>query len=275
MPRRLLALGDVLPLTCTRSGTCCHGKEIRITPWELACLARARGESAAAFRERDTVDAGTRLRVTGPPGWRGLPSCSQYDPARGCVAHVGRPLACRLFPLGRELAGGKERIFHDGAALPCLDGCPEVAALPHLTVADYLVQQGVAAPAAVRDAYLEIALDLADAALGLVHDSGLAAGSDRRWLAAWRQARDGGPAAWLMLLGPDWHGVLTTPACTAPVADGLAWTHEHAALISAHAGQPASELALVVRLFAAACLLVQGVGGEVPEISGRWIAQVA
>lgn len=124
--RRQLADGDLLPLTCTRSGTCCHGKDIRITPWELARLARGCGLDPAAFRERRTADAGARLAMAGAPGWRGQRACALYDPAAGCTAHAERPLACRLYPLGREVRGGRARIMHEGRAFPCLDGCPVI-----------------------------------------------------------------------------------------------------------------------------------------------------
>jgi hypothetical protein len=31
-----LRLTDCLPLTCTRTGACCHGKMVWLNPWELA-----------------------------------------------------------------------------------------------------------------------------------------------------------------------------------------------------------------------------------------------
>jgi hypothetical protein len=34
-----IALTDCLPLTCTRTGACCHGKMVWLNPWELARLA--------------------------------------------------------------------------------------------------------------------------------------------------------------------------------------------------------------------------------------------
>ena len=269
MNRRILSSDDVLPLTCTRSGTCCHGKDIRITPWELDRLAHARGLAAREFRDRCTDDAGTRLRL-GAPGWRGLPACSQYDPARGCTVHAARPLACRLYPLGREVQGGEARIIHEGAAFPCLDGCPDVVALPAMTVAAYLEGQGAGPFSEVRDAYLELAQDLADAAFTLVFEGGIGQGSDRRWANAWRIAVDGGPAAWPTVLGVAWHDRLTAPGI--PAAEPGAWLEQHRGMLQEQAGQAAPAVACV-RLFASALLLFQAVGGEATVMGRRWLDQ--
>ena len=268
--RTVLAPSDVLPLTCTRSGTCCHGKDIRITPWELARLAQARGISAREFRERDTADAGTRLRL-GTPGWRDLPACSQYDPGMGCTVHAARPLACRLYPLGREVQGGEVRIIHEGSAFPCLDGCPEVSTLPRLTVAAYLEGQGAEPFAVARDAYLELAQDLAEAAFTMVFDGGLGAGSDRRWANAWRVAVDGGSTAWPSVLGPVWHDQLTIPEI-AIGTDAGRWPEEHGGAVQELAAEAAPAVACV-RLFASALLLFQAVGGEAAVMGRRWLAQ--
>ena len=97
-----LTLTDNLPLTCSRSGTCCHGKTVRLNPWELACLAEAKGLTPRAFRDRYCDFGGIHLRFDGAPGWRQQPACSQYVPDFGCSVHLGRPLACRLYPLAAK-----------------------------------------------------------------------------------------------------------------------------------------------------------------------------
>ncbi len=268
--RTVLAPSDVLPLTCTRSGTCCHGKDIRITPWELARLAQARGLAPRAFREQFTEDAGTRLRLAAP-GWRGLPACSQYDPASGCTVHAARPLACRLYPLGREVQGGEVRIIHEGAAFPCLDGCPEVSDLPRLTVATYLDGQGTGPFAVARDAYLELSQDLAEAAFTLVFDGGVGSGSDRRWANAWRVAVEGGPSVWPVVLGPDWFDRVTIPEIDIATDTGR-WRELHGEAVLGLATEAAPAVACV-RLFASALLLFQAVGGEAAVMGRRWLAQ--
>ena len=64
-----LTLTDNLPLTCSRSGTCCHGKTVKLNPWELACLAEAKGQTPRAFRDRYCDFGGIQLRFDGAPGW--------------------------------------------------------------------------------------------------------------------------------------------------------------------------------------------------------------
>lgn len=194
MAATVLASGDRLPLTCTRSGTCCHGKVVWLNPWELACLALARGMPPRDFRDRHTDSGGIRLRFDGPPGWRGMAACSQYAPDRGCVAHGGRPLACRLYPLGRERQRDRVRYVHEGRRFPCLDGCPEVRALPRLSVAEYLAGQDTAAGEAAQDAYLEVMQDLAEGAFVVLFDSGLAASGDRGTVPRWSVLAEMPPA---------------------------------------------------------------------------------
>lgn len=277
--RRYLAGGDRLPLTCTRSGTCCHGKDIRITPWELARLAAARGVPPAVFRDGSTADGGTRIAMGGAPGWKGLRACSLYDPAAGCSVHAARPLACRLYPLGRELRGGQARIIHEGRRFPCLQDCPEVETLPRLSVDEYLAGQGVEAWAAPRDAYLEIAQDLAEGAFVLVFESGLAA-SGADWLGGWRRVSGGAPAAWVAALAPGWHDLLIAPALAAPLEDGPAWSAAHAAAMRERAQggfgilrDRAALAAASASMLGAAMLMIHAVGGDATEVGGRWLAQ--
>jgi len=271
--RTILDLDEVLPLTCTRSGTCCHGKDIRLTPWELARLAQARRHSARNFRDSFTVDAGTRLRLDGPLGWRGLSACSQYTVEGGCSVHAARPLACRLYPLGRERQGGTVRIIHEGRRFPCLDGCPEVEQLAKLTVREYLAGQGSEPFALVRDAYLDIAQDLAEGAFTLVFDGGLRDGQDQRWRQAWQVAVDDGPLRWPTLLGAEWYDMLTVPQLEVALDDGVDWSHAHAEALQLLANSESSAAHASVRLFCGALLLFRAVGGEVAELGRRWLAQ--
>jgi Fe-S-cluster containining protein len=268
----------VLPLTCTRSGTCCHGKDISLTPAELARLARANGMSASAFRAAHTSAGGTRLRMSGPAGWRGMAACSQYDPQHGCRVHPARPLACRLYPLGRERAGERERFFHEGERFPCLDGCPEVTSLPRLTVADYLRGQEIVELCQVRDAYLEIAQDLAEGAFVLVFDSGLAESGDGDWRQRWQAVADGGPEAWIVALGSEWHDLITVPELGA--VSERDWIQAHARLLQSQAQERLASLsdqaqlgAASATLLAGAVLLLHGVGADSPAIARAWLVK--
>lgn len=269
--------GDRLPLTCTREGTCCHGKEVRINPWELAALAAARGMAPEAFRDSCT-EAGAVLRFDGRPGWRGLAACSQYDPAaRGCRAWAGRPLACRLYPLGRERrADGPARYLHQGRRFPCLDGCPGVAALAHLTVAEYRAGQGAAEGEAVQDAYLELMQDLAEGAFAIAFDSGLAR-RGRGFLARWQAMADLDPLRRAAALG-DWFGHLTSPGL--PAGDGAAFAARHRQELQARAQRDFAALADAEALAAASALMLglalhcaDGIGADRPAAAAAWIAR--
>jgi uncharacterized protein len=271
----ILALEDRLPLTCTRAGACCRGKAIWLNPWEVACLARARRLSPRELRDRDTTDGGIRLRL----GEEEPSLCSQYDPARGCVAHDGRPLACRLFPLGRRREGSSLRYMHPGAIFPCLDGCPEVRDLPCLTVAEYLEGQHTGGGEVAQDAYLEVTLDLAESALALFLEGGLAASGDRDTLPRWRSLGAMPDADRAVTLPRDWFDALTVPPIEAPLGDPAAFVQEHRGLLQARLEEVSRALGtgaelreLCGRTMALSLHLGRSIGTDPRDLAARWIA---
>lgn len=189
MKSKHLSLDDNLPLTCSRTGTCCHGKIVRINPWELAQFSRSMGMSSKEFHRRHLDALGMQIRFDGKEGWKGLPACSLYDASRGCVAHEGRPLACRLYPLGRELQRGEVRYMHRGQEFPCLEGCAEVLQLPLMTVREYLKGQCISQTVLAQDLYLEMLQDLADGAMALLLETGVDREGIKRVLRKWEQWR--------------------------------------------------------------------------------------
>lgn len=266
----VLAVTDVLPLTCTRLGTCCHNKQVWLNPWELASLAQARGLTSGEFRERFT-DQGIRLRFAG--------ACSQYDSSRGCSAHPGRPLACRLYPLGREKRGSTVRYVHEGRQFPCLAGCPTVVELPRLSVGDYLAGQGVVPGEIAQDVYVDMAQDLAEGAFVVLFESGLAQRRGAEVLERWRKAIAADSLQREALIGQSWLDLLTVPSLTADLADPAAWIAEHRAAFQATAqtsfGSLRDEHNLAdasVRFFALALHLLQAVGGEPAAPGHQWLA---
>jgi uncharacterized protein len=171
-----LTATDRLPLTCTRLGTCCHGHRILLSPWELAWLAQGLGVSPRVLRDTRTVGGGTQLKADGPVGIHGpathrVPACTLYDPAQGCRAHAQRPLACRLYPLGRQRHDGAIRYYHPGTVMPCRELCPTVTELPERSVGEYLREQDISAGAAAHDGYASLAYGLVNAAL-VIADAG-------------------------------------------------------------------------------------------------------
>jgi Fe-S-cluster containining protein len=146
-------LSDVMPLTCSREGTCCRAALIHITPWEVAVLARATGHSPRSFRDRHTVQGGTVLRFGTDLDGAGGRHCDLYRDGTGCTVHPARPLACRLYPLGRSRKNGASAYHHPGRTKSCADLCPDSQVLPRMSVGDYLAGQQVEAGEAAHDAY--------------------------------------------------------------------------------------------------------------------------
>lgn len=270
----LLDVNDRLPLTCSRAGTCCRDKAISLNPWELACLASAKGCTAKDFRDRYTTCGGTRLRLDSA-----VPAtCSQYDAARGCTVYSGRPLVCRLYPLGRQRQGQTVRYMHRGSEFPCFAACPEVRELPPLTVADFLSKQGVAAGETAQDAYLDVMLELAEGALVLLLEGGLPASAARDTLARWRELAAMPDAERAATLPGPWLDMLTAPELPSRSEDPAEFVRMHFALLQAEEESLAdatSDAALrerCCRQMASALLLGRSAGIDAQALMQRWSA---
>jgi len=273
-----LALTDSLPLTCTRAGTCCHGKMVWLNPWELARMAAAKGMTSRAFRDRYCECGGIRLRFDNPPGGKGLAACSQYVPDCGCSVHAGRPLVCRLYPLGRKRRGAELLYIHEGSSFPCLEGCPQVKDLPHLTVADYLAGQDTMAGIAAQDEYLELMQRLADGAFALLLESGLAASGDRLTLRLWRELGSDDPDHLAKRLGPEWIDRLMLPDLRDGLDDPKAFSLQHHDMLQAQAQTSFGNLGDVAILREASGLMMglalhlgRGLGANPAELAEHWI----
>lgn len=274
-----LAPESILPLTCSRTGTCCHGKTVWLNPWELACLACAKGVSSLEFRNVYCEFGGIRLKFDGEPGWKGLLACSMYNPSTGCIVHAGRPLACRLFPLGREIMGATVRYLHRGSEFPCLDGCSEVVSLPHLTVAEYLAGQQVAAGEAAQDAYLELMQHLADGAFALLLETGLAATGDRQTLRLWRKLGNDTPEELAAYLGSEWIDHLMLPKIEGSLDDPVAFSRLHHDLLQNEAQKAFGSLTTTDAVSSASGLMIglalhlaRGLGADPAKLAELWIA---
>jgi Fe-S-cluster containining protein len=80
---------------CNQCGRCCHDKVITLSPYDVLRIARATGLSTGEVVRRYTIRRGSILRFL-PAGM-----CAALEGTR-CGLHRGRPLACRLYPLGVE-----------------------------------------------------------------------------------------------------------------------------------------------------------------------------
>ena len=80
---------------CNACGLCCHNKVITLSPYDVMRLARATAASTREVIERFTIRRGSILKFTDDG------ACVALEGSR-CGVHRGRPLACRLYPLGLE-----------------------------------------------------------------------------------------------------------------------------------------------------------------------------
>jgi len=273
-----LSLEDKLPLTCSRRGTCCHGNLVMLNPWELFCLAREKKVSPREFRDLYCESGGIRLRFDSKPGWREKKACSQYIDNFGCSVHVGRPLACRLFPLGRQIQSEAFSYMHQGDVFPCLDGCPEVTTLPQLTVAEYLQGQQTEAFEKAQNEYLQLMQSLADIAFELLLDTGLAESGDTETLPLWRKMANEHPEVLASCIGSEWIDSLTIPKITDNADDPVLFTQKHCDLLLSKAQEQFGALQTMQEVHEAS-VLIMGVAlhlarslGAKPEIlAEHWI----
>jgi Fe-S-cluster containining protein len=90
---------------CGCCGRCCRDQVITLAPYDLMRMAAAAGLGTAQTIARFTIRRGSVLR---------------FDAQGSCVAmrgglcgiHAGRPLPCRLYPLGMERTVDGERFIH-------------------------------------------------------------------------------------------------------------------------------------------------------------------
>jgi len=271
---------DQLPLTCSRSGTCCHGKMVWLNPWELACLANAKKMSPQDFRHKFCESGGIRLKFDGSTTWKGLKACSQYVPDFGCSVHLGRPLACRLYPLGRELQGSDLRYIHQGQKFPCLEDCPEVLNLPQLSVSEYIVGQELDQGEIAQDHYLEFMRELADGAFVLLLERGLVQSDDRITLQRWRALGQASADALAQELKGPWLDLLMVPDIQGEgeLSHSADFIRIHRAKFQGHAQERFGALAEAQALSEASSLMMglalhlgRSVGANPARLAERWI----
>jgi Fe-S-cluster containining protein len=118
---------------CNACGRCCHDKVIVLSPFDLLRLARESGVTTSEAIARFTIRRGSILK------FRDDGACVALDGAR-CGVHRGRPLACRLYPLGieRDRARGTEKFVTLEPAIGSLGVYGDCG-----TVDDFLAAQDV------------------------------------------------------------------------------------------------------------------------------------
>jgi Fe-S-cluster containining protein len=93
--------GSKFSYVCNRCGLCCRDKVITLSPYDVIRIARAVKVTTGTVVARYTMRRGSLLRFLLDG------RCAALDGPR-CTIHSGRPLACRLYPLGLERAPGAD-----------------------------------------------------------------------------------------------------------------------------------------------------------------------
>jgi Fe-S-cluster containining protein/predicted house-cleaning noncanonical NTP pyrophosphatase (MazG superfamily) len=273
-----LSLQDKLPLTCSRKGTCCHGNLVYINPWELVSLAKEKNITPREFKELYCDFGGIRLRFNGKEDARNKPSCSQYIENFGCSVHLGRPLACRLFPIGRQIQNEKANYLFQGTEFPCLNGCSEVTELPYLSVDEYLKGQETDNFEKAQDVYLDLMQNLADIAFTLLLDTSLASSGDKETLRQWRKMGAELPENLAERINPEWLDCLLLPEINDDLEDPILFAQKHNDLLQTKAQndfeilqtnqefQEASVLIMAVTLH-----IARAIGANPKNLSELWI----
>lgn len=130
---------------CRACNRCCYNRRIQVNPHELARLSRKLECSTSEVIATFTVDDGTAL-ATRPDG-----ACV-FLGSNGCTVHSDRPLACRLYPLGRVVQADGSEVFVELAPHPETEGLYGEDG----TVGSYLESQGVAPYLTAADRYYAV-----------------------------------------------------------------------------------------------------------------------
>ena len=269
---------SILPLTCSRSGTCCFGKTVMLNPWELLSFSKEKKITSREFRDLYCEFGGIRLRFNGKPDKKGQQACSQYVDNIGCSVHLGRPLACRLYPLGRQIQSNKTHYIYQGDTFPCLTDCSEVLELPKLSVGEYIKGQEAALFEKAQDEYLGVMQNIADIGFELLLDSGLAESGDTKTLAAWRVIGNELPELLVERIGQEWIDYLMIPTITNEYEDPISFAQKHNDLLLEKVQEKFGSLQTLHELHEASVLLIgvalhlaRGLGVDTKEISEHWI----
>ena len=277
MNKTFLNNKDQLPLTCSRKGTCCHGNTVFLNPWEIAQLAQEKEISTQQFINDYTEDAGLRLKFNGKKDNRGKSSCNLYVDNFGCSVHKSRPLACRLFPIGRQIQNEEIKYIHQGEKFPCLNGCPEVIDLPKLSLENYLKGQATESYEIAQDQYLEIVQNLADIAFSLLLDTGLSASGETETLTEWRKIGIETPIQLSKRINKEWHSLLLTPPIQ-EVNDPIQFTLQHNELLQEKAQSDFEKLSSLeefknasIEIMAITLYLSKAIGADIKSLVAHWI----
>ena len=152
---RILGLSDPFQVSCDVNGcssNCCtKSAPIILNPYEIALICSESGMSYEDLLDIVDTDRAKAFPLVMLPR---DPACHFWT-GKGCSIYGGRPLACRLYPLGRVFEQGASYIVH-----PELNICSGLSASPSGTVADYLKSQIVDRQIAMADKWISFVSDI-------------------------------------------------------------------------------------------------------------------
>ncbi|MGB1040593.1 MAG: YkgJ family cysteine cluster protein [Flavobacteriales bacterium] len=272
-----LNLNDTLPLTCTRAGTCCHGKTVFLNPWELATIAKEKRMIPQDFAKTFCEWGGIKLKFNGVSQYKNQSACSQYVEDFGCSVHLSRPLACRLYPLGRQIQSEKVHYIHQGKEFPCLEGCPAVTELPQMTVGEYLQDQSTKTFEQGQDIYLEVMQQLADIAFELFLDSGLAESGNTETITQWQLMGELTPDELFSKIKSDWQELLQFPEIR-ELENPVQFASQHSELLMTKAQNEFGVITTLEELQQASILtmaialhLARSIGADPTALAEHWV----
>ena len=151
----VLSESDLLQLTCGSDGcsaNCCtKSAPIILNPYEIALICRESGMSYEDLLDVVDTDRAKAFPLVMLPR---DPACYFFS-AKGCRIYQARPLACRLYPLGRVFDHGQSHIVQ-----PELNVCTGFAPSPAGTVGDYLASQDVEMQIRMADHWIAFVSDI-------------------------------------------------------------------------------------------------------------------
>ena len=272
-----LSLDETLPLTCSRAGVCCHGNVVMLNPWEVYSLAKEKKMSPPAFRDGYCELGGAKLKFDGKQNLQGKKACNLYVENFGCSVHVGRPLACRLYPIGRQIQNNSVQYMHQGTTFPCLAGCAEVLNLPKLTVGAYLLGQATEKFETAQDAYLELMQNIADMAFEFLLDTGLAASGDKKTVALWRKMGKESPNDLIKRIGAEWMNYLFVPDLGMSIENPLEFVQIHSEFLQEKVHEKFGATTTLIKFHEASVLLMglalqlaRGLGADPENLAQFW-----
>jgi Fe-S-cluster containining protein len=145
-----LEQSDLIQLACGTAGcssNCCtNGPHIILNPYEIALICKGSGlsyEELLDIVETDRVNGFPLVMLPRDPAchfWTG----------QGCRIYAFRPLACRLFPLGRVFESGQSFFV-----LPDRNVCAGLVPGTTRTLGEYLKEQDTETQVRMADAWIE------------------------------------------------------------------------------------------------------------------------